>query len=304
MHNQEPIKKGHLKVSQLHEIYYEVCGNPKGIPFLFIHGGPGAGFGEADKRFFDFTKHKVIFYDQRGASRSKPYGSITENTTAHLVQDITYLLDYLKIKTIYIVGGSWGTTLALVYAIQYPHRISGLIVRSLFLANEAAINHYLGGGVQKYHPEAWTRFVNKVPKEKRSNIISYYLKQMLSGEDSFAYEWAFYELSIYQKNITAAKVKELLDKIPYQSLAILEAHYLANRCFLPANYLLKNAYKLKDISIQLIHGRFDMICPPMYAYAFNDRLAKSTLTIVDAGHSDKEESIAKELLSAIQNIKP
>lgn len=298
----EIIEKGYLKVNEIHEMYYEICGNKNGIPILYIHGGPGAGFDEHAKRLFDFTKYKVIFYDQRGAARSKPYGSIKENTTDHLVKDITYLLAAINVKTTYIFGGSWGTTLALVYAIQNPNKIKGLILRSIFLGNEDSINHYLGGGTKKYHPEAWSRFLNKVPIKAQDDIINYYLEMIISGDDSFAYEWAFYEISIFQKNISTDKVEEILEIIPYQSLALLEAHYLANNCFLPEDYILKNTDSLKDLPIWIIQGRFDMICPPIYAYQLHRKLSSSKLRIVDAGHSEKEENIEKELRLILEEI--
>jgi len=298
----EIIQKGYLEVDEIHELYYEVCGKEDGIPILFIHGGPGAGFDETSKRFFDFTKHKVIFFDQRGASRSKPFGSILNNTTNNLVEDITKLLDYLKIKSVYLFGGSWGTTLSLVYAIQNANRVLGLLLRGIFLGNEDSIQHYLNGGIEKHHPEAWERFMKNVPDDYKNDIPKFYLDKMLNGENRYAYEWAYYEISIFQKNISKEEIEDILTKIPYQSLAILEAHYLANQCFLPEDYILRNADKLIHIPTWIIQGRFDMICPPIYAYHLKKQLANSTIKFVDAGHSDQEANIEKEIDSTLEEI--
>lgn len=148
MNTDYPIQKGYLKVSDLHEIYYEVCGVDDGETYLFVHGGPGAGFSEHDKRFFDFKRHKVVFFDQRGSAKSKPFGSIEENTTQDLVNDINALLSYLKIEKINIFGGSWGTTLSLVFAIQNPEKVKSLLLRGVFLGDKKSIDHYLNGGVE------------------------------------------------------------------------------------------------------------------------------------------------------------
>ena len=191
----------YLRVSKLHKIHYEVCGNPKGQALLFVHGGPGAGFSEQDKRFFDFNKYKVVFFDQRGASKSVPFGEIEENTTQHLINDINALLDHLSLEKVILFGSSWGTTLSLVYAIQYPHRVEALLLRGIFLGNQAAIEHYLHRGVAHRFPKNWSRFQEQVPLIHQHNIPLYYLHKMRYGtsveKKHYAYEWAFYEISIY-----------------------------------------------------------------------------------------------------------
>lgn len=293
----------YLKVSEIHKIHYEVCGNPQNDSILFVHGGPGSGFSQEDKRFFNFDKHQVIFFDQRGASKSIPFGSIIENTTQDLVNDINKLLDYLKIDQITLFGGSWGTTLGLVYAIQNPNRIKKLILRAIFLGNKESIEHYLNGGVEKEFPEIWKRFSEKVPKVIKMSIAEYYLKKMINGSKEekkhFSYEWAFYEISIYKKNISKKEVEEILEKIPYQALSIMEAHYLSNSCFMDENYIIKNLEKIVHIPMQIIHGKNDAICPLKFAIELNSKLTNSELFIVEGGHSDSEPEIEKKLIEII-----
>lgn len=293
----------YFKASETHKIHYEVCGNENAEPILFVHGGPGAGYSEYDKRFFNFNKQKVIFFDQRGASKSIPFGSIIENTTQDLVSDINNLLDYLEIDKVILFGGSWGTTLGLVYAIQNPNRIKGLLLRGIFLGNKESIEHYLNGGTKKEFPKIWKRFSENVPKESQLSIPKYFLEKMtnssLSEKKYFSYEWAFYEISIFKKNITKKEVEDILELIPYESLSIMEAHYLSNDCFLEENYILKNLEKIYHIPIKIIHGKEDAICPLKFAIELDSKLKNSELFILNGGHSDSEPEIEKKIIEII-----
>jgi proline iminopeptidase len=290
----------YFRVSETHEIYYEVCGNQNAEAILFLHGGPGVGFSERDKRFFDFGKQKVIFYDQRGAARSIPFGSIKENTTQDLVNDINQLLAHLEIDQVILFGGSWGTTLGLVYAIQNPEKIKGLLLRGIFLGNKESIEHFLNGGVTKEFPKIWERFSNKVPKVSQLSIPKYYLNKMTNGSlqerKYFAYEWAFYEISIFRKNISKKEVEQVLEIIPFESLSILEAHYLSHSCFLEEDYILKNLDKIDHLPIKIVHGREDAICPIRLAIQLDSKLSNSDLYIVEGGHSDAEPEIERKIL--------
>lgn len=293
------IEQDYLKVSHGHQIYYEVYGNPEGIPYLFVHGGPGAGFTERDKRFFDQKKFKVIFFDQRGASRSRPFCETKNNSTDLLVEDIICLLEHLNIPKVSILAGSWGTTLALVFAIRYPARIERMILRGVFLGSEDEINHFIGGGVKLFFPKEWDRFESLVPLENRNDIAGYYFTNMCKGEKAFAdklaYEWVRYELSVFKRNLDQDKIDILISGFPYQSFALLESLYLANKCFLPCNYIINNTSAIEDIPISIIHGRFDVICPPFYAYQLYKKLNNTTISFLDAGHSDSDPEIENEI---------
>lgn len=296
-------ESSYFKVSDKHSIYYEVCGNKNAKPILFLHGGPGMGFSDNDKRFFDFDKHFVIFFDQRGASRSVPFGCVEENTTQDLVEDINKLLNFLNVDKVLIFGGSWGTTLGLVYAIQNSERVTGLLLRGVFVNDKESIDHYLNGGVSKQYPKAWNRLRKNVPNGSEKTIIDYYSDKIINGnkeeKEFFSYEWSFYEISIYKKQISEAEVKQILDKIPYQSLSIMETHYLSNNCFIEENYIFKNLSQLNAIPVKLVHGENDAICPLSAAKKLNSLLKQSQLYVVEGGHSDSEPEVEKKLLEII-----
>ncbi len=299
----QSYKTGYIDVSDGHKLYFELYGNPKGIPVLYLHGGPGAGFSDKDKQFFDKKRYNVIFFDQRGSSRSKPFGSIRNNTTQKLVEDIDKILDYLNFNKVYIFGGSWGSTLALVYAIHNPGRVLGLILRGIFLANKYSIDYYIGGGIKEFFPDVWDRFAKLVKKGERP--ADYYLKKMLSRDkqvsEKFAYEWAYYEMSFYTIN-KIADPAEIIHTFSYRSLAILEAHYIRNNCFLPEDYIIKNINKIKNIKTSIVQGRFDFICPPVQAFRLQSKLNNSKLNVVIAGHSGYDEEIKKALKTELRRI--
>ncbi len=296
-------KSGHIDVTDGHSLYYELYGNPKGIPVLFLHGGPGAGFSDADKEFFDENRYNVLFFDQRGASRSKPFGSIEHNTTQDLLQDIDYILDVLNFDKVYVFGGSWGSSLALVYAIHNPKRVLGLVVRGIWLANKYGLDHYMNGGIREFFPDVWQRFVDLVPEGEQP--VSYYLKQMLSDNEEisnkYAYEWAYYELSFYTIN-KIADPAELLGKFAYKSLAILEAHYINNKCFLEEDFIMKNIDKIAHIKTAIVHGRYDFICPPAQAFRLHSGLKNSVLNITNAGHSSSDEENKLTLIKELERV--
>ena len=300
------ISENYLQVGEVHHVYYQVYGNPNGEPILFIHGGPGAGFSESDKRFFDFSRHKVIFFDQRGASKSKPFGCIKDNTTQHLVDDINNLLRILKIEKVHIFGGSWGTTLSLVYAIQNPKRVLSLLLRGLFLGNKKSIDHYLNGGVKHKFPKVWNRFVKNIPQSYIDRIASFYLDKMQNGTkeelEHYSYEWAFYEISIFKEDINDIEVKDILKEMPYKSLSIMEAHYYSNGCFIEENYIIKNIDLIKHLPIVMVHGKNDIICPVEFVVEFNELLLNSQMYIENSGHSDKETEIEERLMRVINEL--
>lgn len=305
MNTNYPIQKGYLKVSEIHEIYYEVCGAAAGKTYLFVHGGPGAGFSELDKRFFDFKKHKVVFYDQRGSSKSKPFGEITDNTTQHLVEDINKLLAHLNIEKIHVFGGSWGTTLSLVFAILYPEKVESLLLRGVFLGDKKSIDHYLNGGVKNKFSTEWERFKNNVPLDSNQTISAYYLDKMLHGsleeKKFFCYEWVFYEISIFKRRIDENEIDSIIKQFPFESLAIMEAHYLSNNCFIEDSFILNNIKALDTIPTTIIHGKYDAICPIEYAEILHHKLKRSNLYIENTGHSDSEPDIEMKIIEILND---
>jgi len=301
--NDKSYKSGYIDVSDVHSLYFELYGNPKGIPVLFLHGGPGAGFSDKDKKFFNKRIYNVIFFDQRGSSRSKPFGSIENNTTQDLVGDINKVLDYLGFDRIFVFGGSWGSSLALVYAIYHPERVKGLILRGIWLANKYGLEHYINGGIKEFFPDVWDRFAKLVPEGE--NPVDYYLDKMLSDDkkvsDKYAYEWAYYEMSFYTIN-KIADPTEIIKTFSYKSLAILEAYYIKNNCFLSEDFIINNVDKIKNIDVSIVQGRYDFICPPSQAFRLNSRLNKSSLNITNAGHSSSDIENKKTLISELRRI--
>jgi proline iminopeptidase len=195
-----PYESGQFSVTDGHSLYYERFGKLGGVPVLFVHGGPGAGFSEEDKAFFDPELFDVLLFEQRGSGRSTPFASLEDNHTDALVDDITRLLDAFDMPRVLLFGGSWGSTLSLVYAIRNPSRISAMLLRGIFLADARSIEHFIGGGVEKLFPEVWERFVSQVPDERRGDLAGYYLEQMQSPDEDvrerFCFEWGQYELSL------------------------------------------------------------------------------------------------------------
>jgi len=301
--NDKSYRSGYIDVSDGHSLYFELYGNPKGIPVLFLHGGPGAGFSDKDKQFFNKRIYNVIFFDQRGSSRSKPFGSTENNTTQDLVSDINKILDHLEFERIFIFGGSWGSSLALVYAIHHPERVKGLILRGIWLANKYGLEHYINGGIKEFFPDVWNRFAKLVPEGE--NPVSYYLDKMLSDDkkvsDKYAYEWAYYEMSFYTIN-KIADPDEILKTFSYKSMAILEAYYIKNNCFLPDDFIMNNVGKIKNINVSIVQGRYDFICPPAQAFRLHSGLNKSKLNITNAGHSSSDIENKRKLISELKRI--
>lgn len=298
----KPYNSGYIAVGDGHEIYYEECGNPNGVPVLYLHGGPGAGCNEDARRFFDPKKCCIILFDQRGSGRSKPYASTYANTTQHLIEDTHKLLDRLGKKKVLLFGGSWGSTLALVYAINWPETVLAMVLRGIFLSEQREVRDYFEGISNSHFPEIWERFISHVPTDARQNPSDYYLAQMTSGNlklcRKYAYEWAYYESA--RLNLEPKSEQELEKEIksdPYMSLAILEAHYIRNLCFLEDGYILKNAHRIPRVPISVIHGRYDDVCQVESAIRLHRALPTSKLHIVVAGHSRNDPEIIKKLVS-------
>lgn len=282
----------YLQVSDIHSIYYETLGKSGGIPYLFIHGGPGLGFSDTDKRFFDPSRHFVIFYDQRGCGRSTPAGELTDNTTAHLIDDINRLLVHLEIPSVHIFAGSWGATLALLYTASNQDKVDSLILRGFFSATRATMNIYLRGGIKDTHPEAWARVCSHVPDAKKDKAAEYYLEKVSSDEpDSllFAYEWSRYGLALSRKEIDKETIEAIMKS--YQDdrqKTIVQLHYALSNFFISEGHVYNQAMLIQDIPTTIVHGRHDHICPLPDAQQLQRSIVDSQLIIMDAGHSSQE----------------
>lgn len=303
------IKKGYFPVSDNHELYYELYGNPNGVPVVFVHGGPGAGFTSRHRKFFNKNKHKVLFFDQRGAGKSRPFASIENNDTWKLVDDMRKLIvHFFGKKKVYLMGGSWGSTLSLVYAINHPETVKGMVLRGIYLATKEENEHYAGGGVGKFFPEVWESVTHVVPKKYHKNVVKYFYKQNMSKNRKtrgrFAYAWTFYELCIARLNFDVKKVREMMkkEKDLAKSMSPLETHFIAHNCFLPENYILDNIKKIRHLPVSIINGRYDMICPPISAYQLHKALPKSKLFLTIAGHLRTEPANRSRLAKEVRRL--
>jgi len=288
----KPYKRGYFPVGEDHELFYELYGNPTGIPILFVHGGPGSGCSDKAYRHFNPKKFNIMCVDQRSSGKSKPYASLKANTTQRLVRDFRKFLKFMKIEKTYLFGGSWGSTLSLCYAIKYPVTVKGMVLRGIFLASKEENDYFLKGGCKTHFPEVWETLISKVPNKYKKNPVEYFMK-MLNHKDpkvvyKFARDWSLYEFSILSLEYDMKKArKEVKGKwiVPF---ARIEAHYLMQKCFLPKDYILKNVDKMKNIPLSIIHGRYDFVCIPDAAYKLHKALPKSKLFFVTAGHSSSD----------------
>jgi proline iminopeptidase len=303
----QPYKTGYLKVSDLHEIYYQLGGTPEGKPVMVLHGGPGGSCSPFFFRYFNPEKFHIILHDQRGAGKSKPYAELKDNTTQHLVEDIETLRKHFKLDKVILLGGSWGSTLALAYAETYPGNVSGMILRGIFTAARDEIDHFYHGGTAAYFPDTYEKLKNLLPHPEKKNYPAQLLEKIQSPDEAtrqkYAMAWAMYEGKLAFLKMSDQRLEMMMGywSANIRAFALLENYYMANGCFLEEGQLLKNAYKLKDIPVILINGRYDVICPPINAYRLHQKLAKSKLIFADsAGHSATEATIQEELIKAVK----
>ncbi|MCH9769341.1 MAG: prolyl aminopeptidase [Gammaproteobacteria bacterium] len=300
----KPFEADSFKVSDLHEIYYERCGNPKGIPLLFVHGGPGAGCHPSQRRYFNPELYHIILVDQRGCGRSKPFLELRDNTTEHLIADFELLRKKLNIERWLLCGGSWGSTLSLAYAEKHPEVILAMILRGIFLAREKDAKWLFSGeGANRIFPDYWQQFLSILAPAERDDPVTNYYKRLMSEDDEVrmqaAKAWSTFECSIASLVYNQAAVKELVDGDMGESLAVLECHYFVNDCFLQPGQLLANIDRIKDIPTMIVHGRYDIVCNLQNAWDLHQVMNKSKLYIVPtAGHFGSEPGIVDRIVQA------
>ncbi len=303
-----PFKEDYLKVSDLHAIRYALYGNPNGEPVFFLHGGPGGGCDEDDARWFDPEKYLIVTHDQRGCGKSKPLVELKENNTQLLVDDIETLRVHLKInKPISIFAGSWGSTLALLYAEKYPYNVLRMILRGIFTCTyEEQDYFYSANGAAKFSPVAWNKLITELPDAKgRIQEVIHKLIENSEGEERkkwctllAGYEYSFFNLS--EEDFA----KEMSDSEKVFTEMRLNIYYQANRFFLSDNEILDNSYLIKEIPVTIIHGTLDLICPPVSAFNLHKRLSNSVLELIpNAGHHSGHPDMRQALLKAVSRWK-
>lgn len=305
----EPYKKGELKVSSIHTIYYEEVGNPKGKPILFIHGGPGAGLDPIYRRFFDPEFYRIILFDQRGCGKSTPHAELKENTTWHLVYDMERLREHCNINKWIVFGGSWGSTLALIYAINNPENVLGMILRGIWLSRKSEVDWLYQEGASMIYPEVWENYLNPIAKDERVDLVKAYYDALTDEDENRQIEaakaWSIWEGSISKLLPSQKLIESFGDPHNAISIARIECHYFINNMFAKSDdYILENIDKITDIPAIIVNGRYDIVCPIGTAWELHKALPKSEFIVVrDAGHSATEEGTISELVTACERFK-
>lgn len=301
--------RGMIDVGDGHMVNYERYGNPNGIPIIYLHGGPGGGFDDQDKRFFDPKVWNVLLFDQRGSGKSTPFCAVENNDTWKLVDDINLLTQQFNMKQFVLFGGSWGSTLSLVYAMTHPDRVKGMVLRGIYLVTPEE-QEYIYAHARWLRPAVWERFMSHVPKNHQQSvntILRYYHRNIFGSDhkisNKYSYEWTLYELSLLFLRPNIPKLERMLKKDPIAlSLAKIEAHYFIKNCFLKDNFMQDHIAKIKHIPTYIVHGSYDLVCAPSSAYWLHKHMNNSTLHMVHAGHSSSEPAIAKQLQKGVKEI--
>ena len=304
----QPYRQFTLAVTPPHELYVEECGNPKGVPVVFLHGGPGAGCEEYHRRFFNPEIYRIVLFDQRGCGRSKPHAELQHNTTWDLVADIEVIREHLQIERWAVFGGSWGSTLALAYAQTHPQRVTGMVLRGIFLCRQREIDwFYQEGGASRIFPDYWEQYVKVIPEHERAEMVAAYYQRLTSDDELLrmqaAKAWSIWE----GRTATLRGNKHVEDHFGHPhtalSLARIECHYFMNNAFFAENQLLRDAGKLAEIPGVIVQGRYDVVCPMESAWALHQAWPMSELQIVsDAGHSAAEPGITAALVTATDHL--
>lgn len=303
----KPYKTHLISVDEPHTLYVEECGIAEGIPVLFVHGGPGAGCEAYHRRFFDPNVYRIILVDQRGAGRSTPHAELEGNNTQTLIADMEVIRENLSIDRWVLFGGSWGSTLSLVYAQTHPDRVLGLIVRGIFLCRAKEIDWFYQNGADRLFPDYWQDFLAPIPENERDNLLKAYSKR-LTGENEIARMNAAKAWSIWEgRTATLRQNKNVIDHFgdahTALSLARIECHYFMNNSFLEENQILNNAAKLQNIPGVIVQGRYDVICPLESAWDLHQVWPKAELKIIaDAGHSAAEPGTVDALINATDEM--
>mmetsp|Transcript_26097 Transcript_26097/g.57170 ORF Transcript_26097/g.57170 Transcript_26097/m.57170 type:complete len:315 (-) Transcript_26097:23-967(-) len=305
----QPRVTGMLLVGNGHELYYEEAGNPQGKPALYLHGGPGAGCSGQQRRYHDPAAYRIVLFDQRGCGKSRPLGMLEGNDTWALVQDIEALREHLKVDRWQVMGGSWGTTLALAYAISHPSRVTEIILRGVFLFTTAELEYiYSEQATALIYPEEYAALQSHVPAAERGNLVSAFRKRIMSDDESTrvsaARAWGAWEDAI--STLRPSGVQDTRTDEEAVAETRIHLHYMWNRGFFAHDgWLLDHVHEIAHLPVRIVHGRYDVVCPPAAAWRLHQKLLDtSTLTFVpDAGHSGFEPATVDALVSATEEFK-
>ena len=303
-----PYNTLRLQVSDLHNIYVEESGNPNGRPVIFLHGGPGGGIESIYRQYFNPEKWRIIMFDQRGCGQSIPHAELRENTTWDLINDIELIRTELNVSNWAVFGGSWGATLALSYAITHPDKCSELILRGIFLLRKKEINWFYQEGCSFIYPDAWEKYLSPIHQHERKDLVKAYFNRLTSSDKKIRIEaakaWSIWEAST-SKLIQTEKALHSFDQDDVaEAFARIECHYFINKAFFKSdNWILENVHKIESISMHIVQGRYDVVCPATSAWDLYNQLPESKFHLIqDAGHSMLEDGIQKKLIEITDSI--
>jgi len=297
-----PYETGTLTVDAPHVLYWELSGNPRGKPVVFLHGGPGAGASADHRRFFDPERYRIVIFDQRGSGRSRPLGELAANTTAHLVDDIEALRRHLGIERWVVFGGSWGSTLALAYAQAHPERTVALALRGIFLGRPLELDWFFSG-LRNVFPDEWERFAGFLPPGERGELLENYHRRLVDPDPAVhmpaARAWSRYEGACSTLLPSAQTLNAFSQEGMALGLARMEAHYFKHRLFLAEGQLMQGLERIRQIPAAIVQGRYDMVCPAVTAKDLHDAWPEAAYHVVpDAGHSAMEPGTRRLLVAA------
>jgi proline iminopeptidase len=305
----EPYRQGRLKVSAIHDLHFEECGNPNGDPVVFLHGGPGGGINPKNRRYFDPKHYRIVLFDQRGSGQSTPHAELAENTTWDLVADIEKIRTHLSISKWHVFGGSWGSTLALAYAETHPESVKSLCLRGIFLCRKKEIDWFYQSGASFIFPDLWEPYKNHIPENERQDFVSAYHQRLTSPDKDTRVKaariWSVWE-GATSKLIPDNNLMHDFNNPEFAlAFARIENHFFYNKAFFETdNWLIENAHRIRHIPTEMIHGRYDVVCPVENAWELHKVLPEAKLHIVaDAGHSAMEPGIIHHLVEAMDRFR-
>ena len=302
----KPYRTEHLRVSEVHEIYFEDCGNPRGKPAVFLHGGPGGGTDAKMRCFFDPRRYRIVLLDQRGCGKSRPHASLTDNTTWHLVADIERLREHLGIERWLVFGGSWGSTLTLAYAETHPERVTELVLRGIFMLRRWELEWFYEnpGGTGALYPDLWEHYVAPIPQAERGDMIGAYYARLTSEDAEVrtraAKAWSIWEAATSYLRTAPDYIDKFQEDRFAEAFARIECHYFINHGFFRSDsQLLDDVHRIRHIPAVIVQGRYDVVCPMKSAWDLHRAWPEAELRIVpDAGHSAFERGNLHELVTA------
>ena len=305
----EPFRTGRLRVSPLHELYWEESGRPDGTPVVFVHGGPGGGTGPDDRRYFDPAAYRIVLFDQRGAGRSTPHASLEENTTWDLVADMERLREHLEIDRWVVFGGSWGSTLSLAYAERHPARVRGLVLRGIFMLRPHEIRWFYQEGASFLFPDAWEDYLAPIPPGERGDLVAAYHRRLTGNDPAVLAEaaraWSTWEARTSKLREDPKLVERYANDRTADAFARIECHYMVNGGFFASpDELLDGVDRIRHIPARIVQGRYDVVCPITTAWDLHRRWPEAGFEVVpDAGHSATEVPTIDRLVTATDEFR-